>query len=186
MRHGGRNGFSSICGDQDQWLTCQVRHPPHAMYPLTLYHVDPSPWIATLTIRGRTYGLPLEHRVVRLTRPLHERPWILLFLGAIYIIGLSFFVRTQSFLTPAESWIGCTNAFWGENDECGLDGNACAPFTNSSFQIRCPAQCSTVDLQNPRTIGDEQVNFTPLIVGGGDENFTYRGDSFLCAAAIQA
>jgi hypothetical protein len=30
------------------------------------------------------------------------------------------------------------------------------------------------------------VNFVPLIVGGGDTNFTYRGDSFLCAAAIQA
>ena len=41
-------------------------------YPLTLHHVEPSPWIATLTIRGRTYGLPLERRVVRLTRPLQE------------------------------------------------------------------------------------------------------------------
>ncbi|KAI0257665.1 hypothetical protein BJV78DRAFT_1116451 [Lactifluus subvellereus] len=148
--------------------------------------LEPSPWIAALTIRGRTYGLPLEHRLVHLTRPLHERPWVLLFLAIIYITGLSFFVRAQSFLTPAGSWVGCTSAYWGANDGCGLDGAACEPFTDSSFDFRCPAQCSSVKLQNPRAIGDGQVDFVPLIVGGGDANFTYRGDSFLCAAAIQA
>ncbi|KAI0304994.1 hypothetical protein BC826DRAFT_902599 [Russula brevipes] len=147
---------------------------------------EPSPWIATLTIRGRKYGLPLEHRLVRLTRPLSENPGIFLFLGAIYIIGLSFLVRAQSFLTPLESWVGCVSSYWNANAGCGLDGNACAPFTNTSFDFRCPAGCSSVDLQNPRLIGNEQVNFVPLIVGGGDANFTYRGDSFLCAAAIQA
>jgi LCCL domain len=123
---------------------------------------------------------------MHLTRPIHERPWVLLCLGIIYIIGLSFFVRAQSFLTPAESWIGCTSVYWDANDGCGLNGNACEPFTNTSFNFRCPALCSSVKLQNPRAIGNEQVNFVPLIVGGGDENFTYRGDSFLCAAAIQA
>ncbi|KAI9513039.1 hypothetical protein F5148DRAFT_1145635 [Russula earlei] len=42
------------------------------------------------------------------------------------------------------------------------------------------------DLQNPRSIGNVQVEFAPLIVGGGDADLTYRGDSFLCASAIQA
>ena len=170
-------------------MTCQVRHHPRACNAspnFSPFHAEPSPWIATLSIRGRTYGLPLEHRIVRLTRPLNERPWILLFLGAIYIIGLSFFARTQSFLTPAESWIGCTASMWSAEDGCGLDGLACAPFTDSSFDFRCPSQCSSVELQNPKAIGNEQVDFAPLIVGGGDANFTYRGDSFLCAAAIQA
>lgn len=60
------------------------------------------------------------------------------------------------------------------------------PFTNSTFDFRCPAQCSGVVLQNPRTVGDEQVDFVPLIVGGGDPNGTYRGDTFVCAAAVQA
>ena len=32
----------------------------------------------------------------------------------------------------------------------------------------------------------EQVDFVPLIVGGGDTDGTYRGDSFVCAAALQA
>ena len=58
-------------------------------------------------------------------------------------------------------------------------------FSNSTFDFRCPAQRSSVVLQNPRTVGDEQVNFVPLIVGGGDSNHTYR-DTFICAAAVQA
>ncbi|KAG6841943.1 hypothetical protein C0991_005123 [Blastosporella zonata] len=39
--------------------------------------------------------------------------------------------------------------------------------------------------KNPRTVGDEQAAFVPLIVGGGDEHNTYRGDTFICAAANQ-
>jgi hypothetical protein len=52
--------------------------------------------------------------------------------------------------------------------------------------FRCPAQCNTVILANPRAIGDEKMAFVPLIVGGGDPNRTYRGDTFICAAAIQS
>lgn len=62
----------------------------------------------------------------------------------------------------------------------------CGPFNTDAFDFRCPAQCDNVILQNPRTVGDEQIAFKPLIVGGGDSNGTYRGDSFICAAAIQA
>ncbi|KAG6878644.1 hypothetical protein C0993_001167 [Termitomyces sp. T159_Od127] len=39
--------------------------------------------------------------------------------------------------------------------------------------------------KNPRTVGGEQIAFVPLIVGGGDPQHTYRGDSFICAAANQ-
>ena len=60
------------------------------------------------------------------------------------------------------------------------------PFSNATFDFRCPAQCASVVLQNPRTVGVEQVDFVPLIVGGGDSDGTYRGDSFVCAAALQA
>jgi hypothetical protein len=35
-------------------------------------------------------------------------------------------------------------------------------------------------------VGDEQVAYETLIVGGGDPNMTYRGDSFICSAAVQA
>ena len=123
--------------------------------------------------------------LIRATRPL-TNPWLLLVLGAAYIIGFAFFSRAQSFLTPSDSFIGCTSTYWLANNGCGLDGDNCGPFDNSSFDFRCPAQCAGVILQNPRTVGDEQVVFKPLIVGGGDAVGTYGGDTFICAAAVQA
>lgn len=138
-----------------------------------------------LNIHLRRLDLPIEEWLIKATRKL-TAPWLIVLLGAAYIIALAFFSREQSFLTPAESFIGCTATYWIANDGCGLDGQICAPFDNSTFDFRCPAQCSNVILQNPRTIGDEQTAFKPLLVGGGDSNRTYRGDSFICAAAVQA
>ena len=103
-----------------------------------------------------------------------------------YIVGFAFFSRAQSFITPADSYIGCTSTYWLANDGCGLNGQLCGAFNNGTFDFRCPGQCNDVILQNPRTVGDEKVAYVPLIVGGGDDNHTYRGDTFICAAAIQA
>jgi hypothetical protein len=143
---------------------------------------DPTP---LLNIHLRRLDLPIEEWLIKATRKL-TAPWLIVLLGAAYIIALAFFAREQSFLTPAESFIGCTATYWIANDGCGLDGQLCASFDDPTFDFRCPAQCSNVILQNPRTIGDEQIAFKPLLVGGGDPNKTYRGDSFICAAAVQA
>lgn len=143
---------------------------------------DPTP---LLNIHLRRVDLPIEEWLIKATRKLTS-PWLIVLLGAAYIIALAFFAREQSFLTPAESFIGCTATYWIANDGCGLDGQLCAPYDNTTFDFRCPAQCSSVILQNPRTVGDEQIAFKPLLVGGGDPNKTYRGDSFICAAAVQA
>ncbi|KAF8973871.1 hypothetical protein BDZ97DRAFT_1777329, partial [Flammula alnicola] len=136
-------------------------------------------------IAGRHVVAPIESTLIKATRVLTS-PWLLVLLIAAYIIGFAFFSRAQSFLTPEESFIGCTSTYWLANNGCGQDGAACGPFDNSTFDFRCPAQCENVILQNPRTVGDEQIAFKPLIVGGGDANRTYRGDSFICSAAIQA
>lgn len=74
---------------------------------------------------------------------------------------------------------------------CGLDGRDCLPFDNSSFAFSCPAACAGVRLLNPYPIGDDSIVYRPLVIGGtpdktlGDEP-VYRGDSFICASAIQA
>lgn len=43
---------------------------------------------------------------------------------------------------------------------------------------------------NVRAVGDQEVIYEPLVVGGptpsGSSEFTYRGDSFICSAAIHA
>ncbi|KAJ7076571.1 hypothetical protein B0H15DRAFT_955583 [Mycena belliarum] len=147
---------------------------------------DPKPLLdIDVRVRGHHLYLPIESKFLRLTRYV-SNDWLMWVLGAAYIVAFAFFARAQWFQTPAESFIGCTSTYWLSEDGCGLDGQFCAPFNDSSLDFRCPAQCSGVILANPRAIGDDKLAFVPLIVGGGDVNRTYRGDTFICAAAIQS
>ncbi|SPO26897.1 uncharacterized protein UTRI_10360_B [Ustilago trichophora] len=100
------------------------------------------------------------------------------------VMGVDGVSRTPAFLS-------CTSTFWLRNAECGLNGQDCTPFYTPADQLgqafRCPANCVDVTLLNPRAVGDGLINYQPLVVGGGgDGNRTYRGDSFICAAAIHA
>jgi len=159
-----------------------------SLFLLLLFIVllDPNPLLnLDLRVRGFHLNLPIESTFIRNTRHLTS-PWLFIILAVKYIIGFAFFARAQSFLTPTDAFITCTSVFWTANNGCGLDGQLCTPFVNSTFEFRCPAQCSKVILQNPRTIGDQQMDLVPLIVGGGDAEGTYRGDTFICAAAVQA
>lgn len=58
--------------------------------------------------------------------------------------------------------------------------------------FRCPANCKRVQLLNPHAVGDQEVNYRPLVVGGPTdaeeslESTYYRGDSFICGSAIHA
>ncbi|AEO68069.1 uncharacterized protein THITE_2155177 [Thermothielavioides terrestris NRRL 8126] len=81
--------------------------------------------------------------------------------------------------------VDCVDTLWRRNNECGLDGVDCRPFSNTSFAFRCPADCASVRVLNPHHVGREDVNFRPLVIGGADGS-PYRGDSFLCGAAIHA
>lgn len=163
--------------------------PSPRLTSLSLSHIripDPIPLLGrTYNFRGHTFTIALEPVILRLTRPF-TAPWLFITLVAAYIIGFAFFTRAQWFLTPSSSFVDCTSVFWTENAGCGLNGELCSPFTNTSFDLRCPAQCGSVVLQNPRLVGDIELDFVPLLVGGGDMQKTYRGDSFICSSAIQA
>ncbi|KAF2851891.1 hypothetical protein T440DRAFT_46570 [Plenodomus tracheiphilus IPT5] len=88
--------------------------------------------------------------------------------------------------------IRCTDRFWDDGNGCGLNGDLCRPFANTSMPFRCPANCKRVQLLNPHAVGDQLVNYRPLVVGGPTdeqetlENTYYRADSFICGAAIHA
>lgn len=77
---------------------------------------------------------------------------------------------------------------------CGLDGNDCRPFVNAPFAFRCPANCGGVKVLNPHAVGDQELLYRALVIGGPeDDGFglpadepIYRGDSSLCQAAIHA
>lgn len=74
---------------------------------------------------------------------------------------------------------------------CGPDGRECLPFSNASFAFNCPADCVSAQVLNPHAIGPKIINYRPLVVGGtsgpsGNDAHVYRGDSFICGAAIHA
>lgn len=139
---------------------------------------------STWSFNHRTWSLTLEPTWIRLTR-FFTHPLLFTLVTALYIIGLSFFTRAQWYQTPPDVLTGCTSTYWLANSKCGLNGVDCLPSEYGQYDFRCPAACDVI-LQNSRTVGNGQQEYVPLIVGGGDMNGTYRGDSFICSAAIQA
>lgn len=78
-----------------------------------------------------------------------------------------------------------------DTQTCGLNGAQCLPFDNHTIPFRCPAYCRDVPVLEPYTIGVEEINYQSLVIGGpadGDPTSPgiYRGDSYICAAAIHA
>jgi hypothetical protein len=99
------------------------------------------------------------------------------------------------------SFYSCTTTYWTGNADCGIDGQVCAPFSYpTSVPFRCPASCETTTLGGTRAVGDQLPSFVTLVVGGGPLSnstsiindgmatgpYIYRGDSFVCSAAIHA
>jgi hypothetical protein len=69
-----------------------------------------------------------------------------------------------------------------------MGGDHCRPFDGPELPFRCPPGCAAAQLSRPFIIGGQTVNHRPLVVGGGHNTSAaiYRGDSFLCGAAIHA
>jgi len=93
---------------------------------------------------------------------------------------------------PQPIWCGAS--FWDAGNSCGLNGNRCRPFDNATLAFGCPANCKAVKVLNPRAIGEQEIIYKPFVIGGptaAEENSTipdtvYRGDSFICQAAIHS
>jgi hypothetical protein len=77
-----------------------------------------------------------------------------------------------------------------DSQSCGLDGRDCLPFDNGAFAFNCPAGCADAQVLNPRAIGGDVVSYRSLVIGGTPDadkvTPMYRGDSFICSAAIHA
>ncbi|KAF2865757.1 hypothetical protein BDV95DRAFT_632140 [Massariosphaeria phaeospora] len=88
--------------------------------------------------------------------------------------------------------IRCTDRFWNDGNGCGINGDLCRPFENSTMAFRCPANCKRIEVLNPHAVGKQEINYRPLVIGGPTdaeetlENTYYRGDSFICGSAIHA
>ena len=93
---------------------------------------------------------------------------------------------------PQSIWCGAT--FWNIDNECGLNGNRCRPFDNATLAFRCPANCQSLKVLENHAVGEQQIRYQSYVIGGptaSEENVSipetvYRGDSFICQAAIHA
>ncbi|KAK3327712.1 hypothetical protein B0T19DRAFT_484769 [Cercophora scortea] len=125
-----------------------------------------------------------------------HRIWLYFGYLAVWLITFILVMRSGLVATEVEGWgtpipIGCGNANWISGNGCGLDGNDCRPFSGSGFAFRCPANCASYQVLNPRAVGDQEIIYQPMVIGGpsntsSDANAVYRGDSFICGAAIHA
>ncbi|KAJ4307556.1 hypothetical protein N0V94_009692 [Neodidymelliopsis sp. IMI 364377] len=126
-----------------------------------------------------------------------QRLVLLLVFYAAWILSFGLVLNRSAFTAEVPGYgapvrIGCTDRFWNDGNGCGLNGDACRPFQNSSMPFRCPANCKRVQLMNPHAVGDYVANYQSLVVGGPTdedetlENTYYRADSFICSAAIHA
>ncbi|KAH6612446.1 hypothetical protein C7974DRAFT_346017 [Boeremia exigua] len=117
--------------------------------------------------------------------------------GAVFVLwAVLFAVRISAFGLPgdvagfgAPVRLGCAAQLWPSAQSCGVDGRNCLPFEDSAFAFNCPAGCAGTQVLNPRAVGNVSVVYRSLVVGGAEDeagDAVYRGDSFVCAAAIQA
>lgn len=111
-----------------------------------------------------------------------------------WILTFALVLRQSTLATAIEEWgvpsdIGCGNTYWVAGNQCGLNGNDCRPFNGSGFAFKCPANCASAKVLNPRAVGAQEINYRPLVIGGPTDDDTtaiYRSDSFICGSAIHA
>lgn len=152
-----------------------------------LYARGPSPPVNESSIRP---FLPkIEGFFARIFRPLTSWRRVItpLFLAA-WLVGFAFFVRASFYTSSTNvgnpTWIVADTSYWYRDDQCGINGTSCMPFTDYSFVFRCPGQTLAVELLNARAVGSKELIYQPLIVGGMDDLGTYRADSWICGSAI--
>ncbi|KAF1363589.1 LCCL domain-containing protein, partial [Lizonia empirigonia] len=155
----------------------------------------PRPWkIHPLSPKIQT--APLRFIDTFFPKKKHKVALLVVFYAA-WISGFALVLHKSAFSADVPGYgspvrIGCTQRFWHDRNGCGLNGDSCRPFANSSMPFRCPANCKRVQLLNPHAVGDYVANYRPLVVGGPTdedetlENTYYRADSFICGAAIHA
>ena len=131
-----------------------------------------------------------------------QRFWLLVFAYATWLLAFSLVLRQSSFAAQISGYgtplrLGCQARYWSNGNGCGLNGDQCRPFEKAHLAFRCPAECHEAEIFNPHAVGDQEVVYKPLVIGGPAVNETgfedelvhdaiYRGDSFICGSAVHA
>lgn len=155
----------------------------------------PRPW------KIEPFFEPVQTAPIRLLDTLCPKPiykfWLLIAFYIAWLLVFSLVLWKSAFAADVPGYgapvsIGCGARFWSKGNGCGLNGDQCRPFENTTFTFRCPASCSSRAVLEPYAVGDQEIIYRALIVGGPPEGSWdldeahYRGDSFICGAAIHA
>lgn len=129
-----------------------------------------------------------------LPRKLHRALAVIGFFG-MWLLAFALVKREGLAVVEIPEWgtptqIGCGSTYWTSGNGCGVDGVDCRPFTDGGYPFRCPASCASYQVLNSRAVGDQEVLYQSLVIGGppegADTPAVYRGDSFICGSAIHA
>lgn len=126
-----------------------------------------------------------------------QKAYLLIAFYLCWFLCFAVVLHTSAFASDIPGYgspvhLSCGNRFWYNGNDCGINGDLCRPFDNSSFAFRCPANCKRVIVAEPHAVGDQEISYVPLVIGGqsgipnGHDGVQYRGDSFICGAAIHA
>ncbi|EJT77576.1 LCCL domain-containing protein [Gaeumannomyces tritici R3-111a-1] len=192
VRRGGGGGVDTGSGSKRwAWIPLPVRRCGNAT--ANWMRGPPEPRIYKINpILPKVQRAP-----IRLLDKLVPHLWQRVCLAAVYIaLWITAFAlvlqdsrratNVQGYGAPAT--IGCGTSWWPSDGSCGIDGVYCRPFNNTGFAFRCPANCASYRVLNPRAVGDQEVIYQSMVIGGprDDGQVLYRGDSYICGAALHA
>ena len=174
-----------------KWVPYPARRVVSAVVKWSYGPPNPRPYkIKPLFPTIQEYPLRLVDRY--LPKP-KWRFWFMFFYLSIWLVTFVLVKRSGYVESQIDGWgepqdIDCGVTYWGKGNTCGFEGTDCRPFSNSGFAFRCPAGCLSYNVLNPRAVGDQEINYSTFVIGGESEsgNLTYRGDSFICQAAMHA
>lgn len=186
-------------GKRWRWIPYPVRRIWKKVVHWSHGPPDPQPYrIRPFFPVVQDYPLYLAERFLPRGRGRKRQFWLLFLYFSLWIVTFALVKRQGTLATEIVGWgepevIGCGTTYWMSGNGCGVDGDNCRPFNSSGFPFRCAANCETYHLLNPRAVGDQEVIYRSLVVGGPsndvenpEESAIYRGDSFICGAAIHA
>lgn len=126
-----------------------------------------------------------------------QRFWLLVLFYILWILSFSLVQWKSSAAADVPGYgtpirLSCGARYWNDGNGCGLNGDQCRPFANATLAFRCPADCHKTQVLNPHAVGDQEIVYRPLVIGGPTdeeaslESAVYRSDSFICQAAVHS
>lgn len=202
LEYASNASSSESSSNRPRWLIHAHRHLPHPVQKGGSWLIDwirgpdpPRTWKITPYFPAvQTAPLVLLDRLAPKRK---QKFWLLIALYFCFLLVFITVLHESAFADTVPGYgtptnLGCTDTFWAKDNGCGLNGDQCRPFENFTQAFRCPANCLGTQVLNPYAIGSQVVNYKEVVIGGSNDpsrsvqTAVYRGDSFICSAAIHA